>query len=493
MANEVIPKPAALSGREREWAALTRFSALADEGARLGVVYGRRRQGKTFMLDLLAQGTGGFMFTAPQQSSAQNLQMLGAAYAEHLGLADPVRFATWQAAFDALLRLGERRDEPTVVVLDEFPFLLDTEPSLASLLQIAIGPTARAFRAGRTRLILCGSALTTMRSLLVGTAPLRGRAVLELIVPPFTFREAAGFWGLDSDPDVAFRVHSLLGGTPAYKGMSGGVPSRADFGAWVAGGLLDPASALFREGNVLLYEQPGLVDPGLYFSVLGAIADGAARRSEIAGLLQRPDAALAHPLSVLEELQLIARSEDALRARRPVYRIAEPIIRFHQLVIRPREAVLAARGGARVWRDVADTVTSKVYGPHLEDLVREWVLAYASESTVGGQANEARSAVVACAQHRAGHEIDVVAVEDLPGSSRKVLAIGEAKATEKPVGDGELARLDHLRELLPPSKAPGEVRLLLFSRSGFTKELTQSAGRRRDVELIDLDRLYGGE
>ncbi len=457
------------------------------------MVYGRRRQGKTFMLDLLAHGTGGFMFTAAQQSSAQNLQMLGAAYAEYLGLADPVRFATWQAAFDALLRLGERRDEPTLVVLDEFPFLLDTEPSLASLLQIAIGPTERAFRKGRARLILCGSALTTMRSLLVGTAPLRGRAVLELIVPPFTFREAAEFWDLVADPEVAFRVHALLGGTPAYKAMSGGVPSREDFDQWVAGGLLDPASALFREGNVLLYEQPGLADPGLYFSVLGAVADGAAKRSEIAGILQRPDAALAHPLTVLEELQLVTRSEDALRGRRPVYRLAEPVIRFHQLVIRPREAVLAARGGLRVWRDVADTITSKVYGPHLEDLVREWVLAHAGATTLGGIANQARSAVVACVEHRAGHEIDVVAIEDLPGSARKVLAIGEAKATEKPVGDGELARLDHLRELLPPSTASTQVRLLLFSRSGFTKELTESAGHREDVELIDLDRLYQGE
>lgn len=488
----MIDKPTALSGRDREWRAVTRFAENTEPGAKLGLVYGRRRQGKTFLLDLLAEATGGFMVTAVQQSGPQNLRMLGAAYARYLGLSDPVEFRDWQAAVDALLLLGERRAEPTVVVLDEFPFLLDGASALPSLLQIGIGPGSRAFGSGRTRLILCGSALTTMRRLLLGTAPLRGRALLELIMPPFGFREAAEFWGLADDPDVAFKVNALVGGTPAYKAMSGGVPGSAGLDEWVASGLLDPASAIFREGNVLLYEQPEVADPALYFSVLGAIADGAAKRSEIAGLLGRPDAALSHPLAVLQELRLIARIEDALRPRRPVYQLTEPVIRFQQLVIRPREAILAARGGARVWADCADTVASKIYGPHLEDLAREWTLVHADEQTLGGPANQVRPATIACPQHKSGHELDVVALADLPHAPAKVLAIGEAKATGKPVGDGELARLDHLRELIPADKAETTVKLLLFSRSGFTSELRGTASGRADVELIDITRLYHG-
>lgn len=100
-----IAKPAQLSGRGREWRAVTRLVENPEPGAELGLVYGRR-QGKTFLLDLLAEATGGFMFTAVQQSGPQNLRMLGAAYAHYLGLNDPARFAYWQAAVDALLRLG---------------------------------------------------------------------------------------------------------------------------------------------------------------------------------------------------------------------------------------------------------------------------------------------------------------------------------------------------------------------------------------------------
>lgn len=488
-----IEKPAPLSGRDREWRAVTRFVENPEPGAKLGLVYGRRRQGKTFLLDLLAEATRGFMFTAVQQSGPQNLRMLGAAYARFLGLNDPVRFQDWEAAVDALLLLGERRGEPTVVVLDEFPFLLDADPALPSLLQIGIGPTGRAFRHGRTRLILCGSALTTMQGLLLGSAPLRGRALMELVMPPFGFREAADFWDLTEDPDLAFKVNALVGGTPAYRAMSGGTPERDGLGQWVANGLLDPASAIFREGNVLLYEQPDVSDPALYFSVLGAVADGAAKRSEIAGLLGRADNALSHPLAVLQELRLIARVEDALRPRRPIYQLTEPVIRFQQLLIRPREATLAARGGLQVWRDCADTVTAKIYGPHLEDVAREWALTHASARTLGGLVNHVRPATIACREHKAGHELDIVALADLPHEPTRVLAIGEVKATENAVSDGELTRLEHLRDLLPSDKVTEQVKLLLFTRSGFTKELRQSSAGRGDVELIDLPRLYQGD
>lgn len=88
----------------------------------------------------------------------------------------------------------------------------------------------------------------------------------------------------------------------------------------------------------------------------------------------------------------------------------------------------------------------------VEDALREWTLVYADEQTIGGPANQVRPATIACPEHKTGHELDVVALADLPHAPAKVLAIGEAKATGKPVGDGELARLDHLRELIPTDK-----------------------------------------
>jgi hypothetical protein len=88
-------------------------------------------------------------------------------------------FDDWEQAIEVLLRLGERREEPTLIVLDEFPYLIASDPALPSILQLALEPLSRARTQGRTRLVLCGSALHVMRGLLAGPAPLRGRADLE--------------------------------------------------------------------------------------------------------------------------------------------------------------------------------------------------------------------------------------------------------------------------------------------------------------------------
>ncbi|HKR49664.1 MAG TPA: hypothetical protein VJT72_08820, partial [Pseudonocardiaceae bacterium] len=208
------------------------------------------------------------------------------------------------------------------------------------------GGAGGASRHTRTRLILCGGALTVMRDLLGGGAPPCGRAPLELVLQPFWYREAASFWHLTDDPELAFRVHALLGGTPAYRAMAFGLPSsRESFDRWVTQRLLNPASAIFREGSLLLRGGSGVTDPTPYHGVLAAIAAGAARRSEIAGRIGGPATAIAHLLAGLQQVGLVTRFEDAFRDRRGIYRLTDTLIRLHRLVIGPNERLLV-RGRA---------------------------------------------------------------------------------------------------------------------------------------------------
>jgi hypothetical protein len=489
---ELADKPRRLFGRESEWAELTSFADSQRPGASLGLVYGRRRQGKTLMLELLARRSRGFIFGAVQQSQAQTLLDLGTAYADFLGLPAPVAFGGWREALDALLTLGE--EQPVPVILDEFPYLVTATPALPSYLQHALSPLSRAKELSRTRLILCGSALSTMSQLLAGGAPLRGRAILELVVRPFGFREAASFWGLLDQPDLAFLVHSLVGGTPAYREMCDDVPGRAgDFGSWAARRLLNPASAMFREGGQLLREEAPVADPTSYAAVLSAISAGCHRRSEIAAVVGRPATALAGPLSGLYEAGLISRTDDALRDRRSVFTVADPIVRFHQLVISRHEPELVAGRATRVWESVADTVAARIFGPHFEYLAREWCFEHASAAALGGIASWVRPTEIACRDHRQTHEVDVVVTEIVSFGNDRIAAIGEAKGTGDAVGVGQLERLEHVRGLLPSAKVTTLPKILLFGRSGFTRELAEVASRRADVELVDLDRLYHGD
>jgi hypothetical protein len=99
---------------------------------------------------------------------------------------------------------------------------------------------------------------------------------------------------------------------------------------------------------------------------------------------------------------------------------------------------------------------------------------------------------ISCREHRQGHELDIVALQAPSGQPETIIAIGEAKASANPVGIAEVTRLQHLRELLPPDLVGALPRLLLFGRAGFTRDVTEAAAQRSDLELVDLARLYTG-
>ena len=486
-----MDKPSDVFDRDREWASLERFVAADRRGATLGLVYGRWRQGKTYLLQALVEAASGTYVTSLQQSAEQNLARFAAGYQVATGARGRVAFSNWEEAFSALLSLGEGAKTPVLVVVDEFPYLLVSNPEIPSLLQALLSPRGVPARHHLTRLVLCGSALSTMRGLLTGTAPLRGRASLELMVHPFSYREAADFWGTAGDPKLSVMLHALVGGTPAYLDMSGtsGPGAVGELDDWVVSALLNPGSAMFREGNILLAQEQGVTDAAGYLSVLAAISQGATRRGQIAAAVGRAEGALAHPLSVLTEAQLITPLADALKQRRTTFQVAEPVLRLHQLVVAPNEARLVRHQGSKVWSEVADTVAARIYGPHFEYLARTWCAEYASDDTLGGTASRVAPTVIACREHRENHEVDVVVIGTLPNKADRIIALGEAKWRSHAVGVEQLERLRHIRDLL----GADEAKLLCFSKEGFTPELLGRCKAYGDVELIDPSRLYGGD
>ncbi|MGW5680976.1 AAA family ATPase [Nonomuraea sp. NPDC003754] len=488
-----MDKPSEVFDRDYEWSELARFIAYPGREATLGVVSGRRRQGKTFLLDAVCRAAGGFYFAATEATRAESLRQFGTALAHHLGDTVPRRFADWDEAMRALM--GIAGDRPIPVVIDEFPYLAKASPELPSLIQRALGPQGQ--REGSpVRLLLCGSALSFMGSLLAGTAPLRGRASLELVVPTLDYRMARRFWEID-DPALALRVHAVVGGTPAYRRefTLGDVPrDLEDFGPWVIRNVLNPGRPLFREGRFLLAEEPELRDTALFHGVLSAVAGGNHTRGGIAGYLGRKSTDLGHALTVLEDIGMICREPDAFHGKRSAYRITEPILSFYHAIMRPEWTDLERPGlAARVWDRSQAAFRSKVLGPHVEHLARLWTRWHAEAETVGGRAARVASGVLPDPANRTGHELDVVAFARADDGRERIIAIGEVKSGDV-VGRAHLDRLEHARGLLwsRDERATADTRLLLFSANGFTPQLEEIAQRRTDVRLVGLDELYEG-
>ncbi|WP_223837696.1 AAA family ATPase [Streptomyces venezuelae] len=487
-----MDKPGEMFDRTFEWAELTRFATLPGPQAMLGVVSGRRRQGKTFLLDAVTRAGGGFMFTATETTEADALRQFGEALARYRGQATPFRFAHWDEAVTELLRLADRG--PTTAVIDEFPFLAKASPALPSVIQRALDPAAQHTNTP-VRLLLCGSALSFMGKLLAGNAPLRGRAGLELVVPTLDYRLAAEFWEI-SDPRTALMTNAIVGGTPAYRRefTQGDTPQGPDdFDGWVARAVLNPARPLFREARYLLAEEPDLHDIALYHSVLAAIAAGNASRGGIADYLGRKSTDLAHPLSVLQDVGMITHEIDAFRRNRSAYRIAEPLVTFYHAVMRPAWGDLERPGrAAAVWTRAQSTFRSKVIGPHFEQVCRQWSRWYAAPETHGGQASRVAGGTVNDPTARTTHEVDAAVYGDTGDGRETLLAIGEAKWNDV-MGAGHLERLRHIRGLLAKGgTATDSTRLQCFSGAGFTDDLHRLADKDPTVQLIGIDRLYHG-
>ena len=495
-------RPRSLYDREAEWADLSSFVLLPRPGLRLGIVYGRRRYGKSYLLRRLVEATGGVYHLALREERRPALGRFANSLSRQLQWAPPQPFRDWSDAMEqAVSALGTQGAQPQVLVIDEYPYLQQNSPEMDSALQAVMDEAAAGGLAERwtapVSVVLCGSAMSVMTQILSGTSPLRGRATLDMPLASFDYRQARGFWEIN-DFAAAFAVDTVVGGAAGYKDLAAGVgiPDRSeDLPKWLAATVLNPSHVLFREDDYLLREDPRVTDEATYYSLLQAVADGRTSPAKIAESLGRTTNEISHHLGVMTTAGFVVRHEDLLADRRPVYRIADPIVRFHHLINRRHRARLEDRHALDVWSDAEATYRSQIVGPHFESICRLWVDRYAAEETLGGPADTSASVQVNDRRRRQAFELDVVALRQgkQAGKTKTVQLVGEAKAYRLDVD--ALTRLDHLADLL--SGRPGvtlspTAKRLLFSAEGFTPELDDAANARPDVELVDLRRLYEG-
>jgi uncharacterized protein len=486
--------PADMIGRRNEWSRLSEFATSGAEHPTLGIAWGRRRVGKSFLLQALTRTLPGFYYEATRGSEAEALRDLGTSLGAFRGAAGPIALDDWGGALDALLSLGEEQE--VLVVLDEFPYLLEHSPSLDSLLQRALGPAARRSSPGKARLVLCGSAMTLMKNLLGGTAPLRGRAGLDLRICPFHFRLARELHRME-DLATAVRTFAVIGGVGAYarEMVDGDLPSGAsDFHRWVCRRVLSPSAPLFHEVGLLLAEDPSTSKArkiNLYHATLAGIATGHHAHAKLAGYVKIPGASLAPIVDALVASEFVEKIQDPIRANRPTYHPSDPLIRFHYAILRRNQSRLTRHDSdtRALWRQILPIFESQVLGPSFEGMARYWTAHFAAPETLGALPDQVgpTTVVLGDGTHR---QVDVVAVRGQPADpeNRGVLALGEANGGEL-MSRGHLSRLEQARAALGPTAQ--EARLLLFG-TRFSPGLMGVAARRPDLEIIDLERLYHG-
>lgn len=326
----------------------------------LVVVYGRRRLGKSRLIQQALEGRKAVYFVGDEGDSP--LQREAAAREIALlieGFAD-VRYPDWTSLLERYFR---EVPAGAVLAIDELPSLVRAAPELPSVLQKVLDARKRP-----THVVLAGSSQRMMHGLVLeGSAPLYGRAQELLKVPPLPIGWLKQGLGVRS-AHAAVEAWSVFGGVPRYWELA------RDFDGVqhaLNALVLDPLGVLHGEPQRLLFDE--LDDAARASSVLALVAGGSNRASEIASRIGLPVTSLARPLAKLLDLGLVARTvpygESPRDTKRSLYRVADPFLRTWFRFVEPNRSRLE-RGDLKLVQRVVAERWPHHLGESWEELAR---------------------------------------------------------------------------------------------------------------------------
>ena len=315
---------------------LRRLDAMLHRSRSFGVLWGRRRVGKSRLLIEWARRNGGLYVVADQSSAAVQRRYFSLAVGTRFSGFEDAEFSSWQLLFDRLDEEASRDDWQGPLIIDEFPCLVFADPGISTALQKWLDSRSR-----QIRVVLSGSSIRTMKDTILNpSSPLYGRATEAF--PLSTLRPGCL---VSRFPSCSHRelvsIYAVFGSMPRYLELAS--EHAGDLIDMVDDLILDPRAPLHHEADrILEMETPSAV---ALRPILDVIGNGAHRVSEIAACLGRQASSLSARLAMLVEMDLIRREtpfgSDPKSGKRSLYQIADPFLRLWFRVVAPNRSLLA--------------------------------------------------------------------------------------------------------------------------------------------------------
>ena len=452
-------------GREREVAALDRL--YESNKFEFAVIYGRRRVGKTALINHFIDNKEAIYFMGVESNEKQNLENFSKSIIEYSsGIEAETSFLSFQAALEYVFKLAEKKR--LILAIDEYPYVARSSKSLASTLQLLIDKYKDT---SKLMLILCGSSMSYMEDeVLAYKSPLYGRRTAQMKIFPFSFDEACRYLKNYSDEDKAL-AYGIVGRTPQYLLQ---MDDRLSIEDNIKNTYLNPISFLYEEPTNLLKQE--VREPAIYMAIITAIAVGASRMSDISNKVGEDSNICANYLKSLINLGIVKKETPygEKTSRKSIYSIEDNMFRFWYRFV-PNNNSVIMRGAADIVYRRIEPQLSEYMGAVFEEICKQylWKLLLDGNSPVefselgrwwGNDPIEKKQT-----------EIDIMGEQD-----KQTALFGECKWTNEKVDLGVLETLIKRSKLFSYIN----VHLFLFSRSGFTKGCIDKANELGNVSLV---------
>lgn len=449
-------------GRHQELEQLNQ--AYQENDFQFTVIYGRRRIGKTSLINEFLKDKKAIYYVALEENAEDNLKRFSDAISifKNTDQGGKEKFANFEECFKEITRLAQK--QRVILVIDEFPYLAKAYPTISSMLQSYID---HEFKETNLFLILCGSSMSFMERQVLGyQSPLYGRRTLALKLEPFKLSEAHEMLPKLSKED-AFIINTVCGGVPQYLSYMSDSMSVADN---IKKNFLSKSGRLFDEPNNLLQQE--LRDPTNYNSIINAIASGASKHSKIAQSAHLQTGPLTTYLNNLIDLGIVEKKlpvteQKKSRSKNIVYRICDGMFRFWYTFV-GKQTDLIERGltdlaWAKVQKNLSDFM-----GPEFEKYSQDFMWSQdMNEKIVPNPFIHLGNWWGTDKRTHQQVELDIVGFSD----DERDGYFGECKWKNEPISRSVLEKLITNSEIF---KYPIK-HYYLFSKSGFTDSCQELA------------------
>ena len=443
--------------------------------AQLLILYGKRRVGKTDLVKHFISNKRSVYYLANRTTTQAQLQDATNVFSSEFGdkHISSSQFANWRAFFDYIGKKVKESKQRTILVFDEFPFLVQSDLGMSSFFQYAWDMW---FKDAKVMVILLGSSISMMyKHALAHSAPLYGRRTGQWLLEPFNYEQTKNFYPKQKFKQT-FPLYAISGGIPAYSRIFNGTKTLK---ANITDNILTEGSFLSIEPELLLADE--FTDPRSYLTILKAIGLGRTKFSQILQDTSLPATALPGYLKTLINLRLIKKEVPVTekipeKSKKGNYSLADAFLRFYFTFVFPHASLIKSGQHQALFKQYTGLLTSLVAKSY-EDATKEFIGKAIEKGTLPPFEQLGR-------WWNKNTEIDLIGLNKTENS----ILFTETKWNKNPIDVRVLHNLKKKSQEVKWGNKNRKEFFALVAKGGFTKKLIAKA-KKENILLIQEDKI----